>query len=90
VHDPDTSDTRNAHTSVEKVEALIEHQMGELGGAAQSAMLLGRQFLEIPDDPAVLDLQLARYAQLCLQLRSDGAPPLHVALADGEPLPLPE
>lgn len=81
-------DPVQATTSIEKVQAAIEHYATQAAGdaVARSSVLMIRQLLSLPDDPAVLDEQLVGYAQLCLAMRSDGSPELHIAGPDGTPL----
>lgn len=75
-------------TSIEKVEqALPELLKG--GGLPPILAMAGPQLMplvkeRLPDDPAMLDDVLAGYAQMMLDLRSDGAPPLVLVRPGGD------
>lgn len=82
--------------SVEKVHAMAQEYAGPPSpdDGPQELMLrsatqvVGPMFLPmIPEDPQVLDQALAEMAAKLLELRSDGAPPVEIAV-DGQPLEL--
>lgn len=81
-----------AHTSREKIAAFAVYQAEQAGGdmiGVASKALLPEVLRRLPDDPDLLDRQLVGYAQLCLELRSDGAPTLVIVDGDGKPVPPP-
>lgn len=83
---------QSTHSSVEKVQAFAAYQAEQAGGdvvASAAKALLPEMMRRLPQDPAELDAQLAAYAQLCCELRSDTAPKLTVTGPDGQPHPLP-
>ena len=74
------SATDNGHagprSSVEKVNEWIDFMCEERLGAAAAVMV--KPMINLPEDPAVLDMHLLAYARHCLDLRSDTADPVRL------------
>jgi hypothetical protein len=78
---PDPTTMADSRT---KVEAALRHAAQEAGGdtmGAAAAAMLPMALSRLPEDPEVLDEVLLRYAALLLDLRSDTAAALCIALA---------
>lgn len=83
--------TRELFSSPQKVEAFVRAQVEQIAG--QRGTLISRAMLpwvpqilaQLPRDPEVLDTQLALYAQLLIELRSDTAARLQITVLDDPP-----
>jgi hypothetical protein len=71
-------------TSQEKVRQVVLELVDAQGPPfnAFGRSIAEAKLAELPSDPAELDAQLVKHAQLLLALRSDDAPPANVTIGE--------